>query len=242
MIVVLGDDLGQDTVGVLLPCLGGLALQGAGGGVPLPAAAAAAGTLLAVHLDGHVAHLARHAIGAVEDLAVVDDAAAHTGAQGDGDEALAAPSAAHIVFRQRRAVGVIFYVQRQVAELVEQPPQRHIPQGQIAGIQDGAAPDLHRAGTAHAHREDVAGIAAGVAAQLRHQGVDGPGQGCRVGDARHLHFPGGQQPSRLVHQPGLQVGAADVDADVFHNRSLPFCRLMASSLLSNWVTKSRPAL
>ena len=89
---------------------------------------------------------------------------------------------------------------------------------------------------------NFAGIAAGVAAQLRHQGVDGPGQGCRVGDARHLHFPGSQQPSRLVHQPGLQVGAADVDADVFHNRSLPFCRLMASSLLSNWVTKSRPAL
>ena len=222
-------------------CLGGLALQGAGGGVPLPAAAAAAGTLLAVHFDGHVPHLARHTVGAVEDFAVMDDAAAHAGAQRDGDEALAAPAAAHIVFRQCRAVGVILYVKGQVAELVEQPPQRHVPQGQIAGIQDGAAPDLHRAGAAYANGEYLSYIAAVVPAQILHQRMDGPCQ-CRwISDACHLHFPGGQQPPLSVHQTGLQIGAADVDADIFH-RLLPFCRLMASSLLSNWVTKSRPAL
>ncbi len=104
----------------------------------------------------------------------MDDAAAYAGTQRDSDEALAAPAAAHIVFRQCRAVGVIFYVKGQVAELVEQPPQRHVPQRQVAGIQDGAAPDLHCAGAAYAHGEDLVNAAAIVAAQLRHQRMDGP--------------------------------------------------------------------
>ena len=189
-----------------------------------------------------MAHLARHTVGAVEDLSVMDDAAAYAGAQRDGNKALAAPAAAHIVLRQRRAVGVVLYVQGQVAELVEQPPKRHVPQGQIAGIQDGAAPDLYRARTAHADGKDIRQLAAEILTQIHAQRVDRPCQRCRIGDTGHLHFAGSQQLSRFVHQPRLQVGAANVNADVFHKRSLPFCWVMASSLLSNCVTKSRPAL
>ena len=91
----------------------------------------------------------------MEDLSVMDNAAAHTGTQRNGDKALAAPAAAYIVFRQSSAVGVVFYVQGQIAELMEQPPERHIAQGKIAGIQNGPAADLHGAGTAHTNRDNI---------------------------------------------------------------------------------------
>ena len=99
MAVVLRNDAGQNTVGMLCQCSGRLALEGIGGGILLPTATTAAGTFLAVHLNRHVPHLTGHTVGAVENLSVMNNAAAHTGTQRDGDKALAAPATAHIVFR-----------------------------------------------------------------------------------------------------------------------------------------------
>ena len=105
---------------------GGESLEGGGAGVLLPAAAAATGTGQAIALDDHVTHLAGHAVSAVVDLAVMDDARAHARAQGDGDEALAVAPRAHQVFGQGGAVGIVFDVKRDAEVAVEQLAERHV--------------------------------------------------------------------------------------------------------------------
>ena len=93
----LGDQRAGDLVGVAAgaveqrpgeqrPAAGrgpGLADQGAAAGVLLEAAAVAAAAQQPVGHDAHVADLGRHAERAAEQLAVVDDAAADAGADGD---------------------------------------------------------------------------------------------------------------------------------------------------------------
>src|SRR5699024_4052935 len=95
-------------VGVLVQQLFHAADHTGGAGVLLQAAvlaAAADGGLLGV--DGDVTDLAACAVGAVDHLAVHDDAAAHAGAQGDHDDAAAALGRAHPDLTQSRHVGVV---------------------------------------------------------------------------------------------------------------------------------------
>ena len=239
--VVLRHHLRKDAVRMGRQRLCRHPLQRRGGGVLLPAAAAAAGARQTVLDDDGVSHLAGHAIGAVVHLAVVDDARAYAGAQRDGHEALAVPSCAHVVFRQRRAVGIVLNIQRDGQIVVEQLPQRHVPQRKVAGVADGAGPDLHGPGHAHAHRCDVVQRHACGLGQLLRHGHNGPRQRLLVGDGCHLHFLHSQQLAVLIRQPRLQVGAADVYAHILH-RSVCFSFIISSTLLSNCVTKSLAAL
>ena len=82
--------------------------------------------------------------------------------------------------------------------------------------------------------------------QLLYQGRHRPRQPLTVYDGRDLHLLCRQQRSAFVHQPRLEVGAANVYANVFHLFSASpvvlFFFSMASTLLSNCVTKSRAAL
>ena len=196
----------------------------------------------AAALDDHVAHLAGHAVGTVVDLAVMDDASAHACAQGDGDEALAVAARAHQELGQGGAVGIVFNVKRDAEIAVEQLAQGHVAQRQVAGIIDRAGADLHRTGDAYAHGGHVADGDVHRVGQLLHQGGHRPGQSVVVRDGCHLHLLGGQQDAVLIHQAGLQVRAADVYANILHGQLAPFPWSMASTLLSNWVTKSRAAL
>ena len=241
MTVVLTDDLGQDAVGIVLQCLGGEPLQSAGGGVLLPAAPPAAGAGETLIVDAGMPHLAGHTVAAVENLAVVDDPGADAGAQGDGNEAFAALPGSGVVFRQGGAVGVIFYIQMQSQPPLEQLPQRNVPQRQVAGIHDGAGADVHHAGDARPHRGDILHRNAALGCQLLRQGHQGVRQNVRVRYLPDLHAFHGQQPSVFIRQPGLQVGAADVDADIVHCFSLA-CRASSSIFWSNCVMKSRAEL
>ena len=200
-----------------------------------------AGTGQAVPLDHRVSHLARHAVGAVVDLTVVDDARAHTGTQRDGHKALAVPACAYIVFRQRRAVGVVLDIQRNGQVVVEQLPQRHVPQLQVAGIADGTGADLHRSGYADAHGGDLVQRYAGALGKLLRHGHDGPRQRLLIRDGRHLHFLYGEKLSVFVRQSRLQVCTADIYTHILHCFAL-FSFIIASILLSNCITKSRAAL
>ena len=134
MAVVFRHHAGQNTIRMGGHSLRCHALQRGGRGILLPAAVPPAGTGQAVPLDPRVSHLARHAVAAVVDLTVMDDARAHAGTQRDGHKALAVPACAYIVFRQRRAVGVVLDIQRNGQVVMEQLPQRYVPQRQVAGI------------------------------------------------------------------------------------------------------------
>ena len=102
--------LPHDGVLVFLHGLLGLAGQGAGGGIALPAALAAAGTLDAVLDDDIVAHLTGGKIEAAQDLAVQDNTAADAGAERDDDGITIALGAACNVLAERGGVGVVFHI------------------------------------------------------------------------------------------------------------------------------------
>ena len=189
-----------------------------------------------------MAHLAGHAVSAVIDLSVVEDACSHAGPQRDGDKALAAHAGSGVVLRQRRTVGVVLHIQGVGQIPVEELAEGDVPQGQIAGVQHRTGVDLHRSRHTHAHGAYLLRRQAAPLRQTlsqRHQCLH---QCFLVGDLGNFALFHGEDAALVVHQPRLQVGAANVNADVFHKRSLPFCWVMASSLLSNCVTKSRPAL
>ena len=217
------------------------ALQGAGGGVALPAASASAGTGLPVVDDAHVAHLAGHAVSAVIDLSVVEDARSHAGPQRDGDKTLAALAGSGVVFRQRRTVGVILHIQGVGQIPVEELAEGDVPQGQIAGIQHRTGVDLHRSRHTHAHgayllRRQAAPLR--QALSQRHQRLH---QCFLVGDLGNFALFHGEDAALVVHQPRLQVGAADVNADVVHFCS-SLCRVRASIWRSTRSTKSLAGL
>ena len=238
---MLPDDPGQDAVGVAQLGLGGEALQGAGGGVLLPAASPAAGAGETLIVDAGVAHLTGHAVAAVENLSVVNDPGADAGAQGDGDKALAALARSGIVLCQGGAVGVVFHIQVQPQPPLEQLAQGNVPQGQVAGVYDGPGADVHHSRDARPHGGDLLHGHAALLGQLPGQGHQGVRQGVGVRHLTDLHGFHGQQTAVLVHKTGLQVGAADVDADIVHCFSLA-CRASSSIFLSNWVMKSRAEL
>ena len=167
--VILRDDPRQNTVRVGRQCLCRHALQRRGAGVLLPAAVPPAGARQAVLLDDHVTHLTGHTVGAVVYFPVVDDTRAHAGTQRDGHKALALASRAHMELRQRRAVSVIFDVQRDIQIFVKQLSQRHVPQGKVAGIRDRTSPYIHRSGNADAYRRHITDRNIGRLCQLLHQ-------------------------------------------------------------------------
>ena len=216
MAVVFRHHAGKSTVRMRRQRLCCHALQRRGAGVLLPAAVPTAGARQAVLLDDHVPHLAGHAVGAMVNFSIVHNACAHAGAQRHGHKPFAAAACTHVEFRQCRAVGVVFDVQRDIQIFMEQLAQRHVPQRQVAGVRDGAGANIHRPRHANAHRGDFTQRHAGSSGQLLCQRCHRPRQPLPVDDRRHLHLLRCQQVSALVHQPGLQVGPADVHSYVFH--------------------------
>ena len=86
--------------------------EGCCGGITLPASAASAIALLAVHNDHHMAHLTRSKVCAVENMSVHDDAASNARAERDRDEVLHACSSACFCFTEGCAVCVVFKIDR----------------------------------------------------------------------------------------------------------------------------------
>ena len=215
---MLPDDPGQDAVGVAQLGLGGEALQGAGGGVLLPAAPAAAGAGLAVQHQQGVAQLGpgpphtvinfpadddAAAYAGVENFSVVDNPGADAGAQGDGDKALAALARSGVIFRQGGAVGVVFHIQVQPQPPLEQLAQGNVPQGQVAGVYDGPGADVHHSRDARPHGGDLLHGHAALLGQFPGQGHQGVRQGVGVRYLADLHGFHGQQKAVLVHKTGL---------------------------------------
>ena len=202
-------------VRVLIHGGGGLADEGVGGGVPLPAAPAAAGTLVAVVDDDDVPALAGAAVDTGVDPAAQDDAGADAGAQGDQNQALNIPVLIVVVFPQGCAVRVVAQVDRQVPVLMEHLRHRHGADGNVDGLDDHAPLIIHRTGEPHTHRGH---LFTGNTVLLNE-----PDGHFRQGLPHVLHgfefqghFLGGRDLVALIHQPGLQIGPADVNADIIH--------------------------
>ena len=77
--------------------------------------------------DGHMSHFTGHTVGTVEDLSVVDNAAADTGAQRDRYKTLTSSACAGKVFGHSSTVGVVFNIQRLRQITVEKSSQRYVP-------------------------------------------------------------------------------------------------------------------
>ena len=124
---------------------------------------------------------------------------------------------------------------------VEELAEGDIPQGQIAGVQHRTGVDLHRSRHTHPHGAYLLRRQAALFRQAlsqRHQCLH---QCFLVGDLGNFALFHGEDAALVVHQPRLQVGAADVNADVVHFCS-SLCRVRASIWRSTRSTKSLAGL
>ena len=144
-------------------------------------------------------NLAAHTIGAVVDLAVVDNAAAHASAKGNGNKALAAAACTGIEFAEGSTVGIIFNIEGRAAHLMIKTAQRDIVERQVAGVNNRTAANFHRAGAAHTDGEKLCLLRSCFFAQIHHQGVERPCQRCRIIDGGDLHLLDSNKSSTLVH-------------------------------------------
>ena len=190
----------------------GLADQRRGGSISLPAALTAAGALLAVYHNHHVAALATGAVDTVDDLAVQNDAAAHAGAQGHSHKILRPVAATGKRLTQCGAVGVILYkyiVNPQA--LPKHFPGRHIVKGQVVGKLDHAV-CIAGTGRAHTHGHQVThgelGLPHGLAAHLLHIVKNGVGRARRI----RLGFCSRDNIILIVHHGGNNIRAPQVNS------------------------------
>ncbi len=177
-------------------------------------AAAAAATDRAVGVDDDVPDLTGGATRAAVELAVDDDAAADTGADGDEDQVAAAAPRAFMELAIGRQLGIVLEMGGHARGGLEQAGDRDVvPPGQVRGVDEHALHRVGRAGDADASGAKVRCRQPVVAGQLFHhlsQGLDAlVGSGHRVGVAMPLvdHLAG------FVPHRHAQVGATDVDAE-----------------------------
>ena len=155
--------------------------------------------------------------------------------------ALAALAGSGVVLRQCRTVGVVLHIQGVGQIPVEDLAERDVPQGQIAGVQHRTGVDLHRSRHAHTYGTYLLRRQAAPLRQAlgqRHQCLH---QCFLVGDLGNFALFHSEDAALVVHQPRLQVGAADVNADVVHFCS-SLCRVRASIWRSTRSTKSLAGL
>ena len=176
-------------------------------------AAAAGSGLVAVHRD--VADLAAGTVGAINDLAVDDDAAAHAGAQRDHDRAAAALGCAHPDLAQSGHVGVIAHKDPDAAQHGAQLFGYIMlaPAAEVCADDGYDAAVQHRAGHAHAHAFHLSGgkalflhLALHGSSQIFQNVFTGVGG---VGG----NFPLFQQLAGGLEQTDLSGGAAQIDAE-----------------------------
>ena len=179
-----------------------------------------------MRIDRDVADLAARTVGAINDLAVDDDAAADAGAQRDHDRTAAALRRAHPDLAQRRHIGV---VADEDPQAVQQTGQlgRNIPLTPAAEV---GADDGHHAGVQHGagHTDAHALHLLGGDLLFGHLAPDGVGQIFKdvltgVGGIGG-HLPLFQQRAGGGEQADLRGGTAEVDAECvfFHDSFTPF--------------------
>ena len=86
--------------------------QCSGRSIALPTSAAAAVALLAIDYNHHMAHFARGKVRTVEDMPIHNNAASHACAKRNGNEIFYARACARFRLTIRRAVSVVFQIDR----------------------------------------------------------------------------------------------------------------------------------
>ena len=197
----------------------GHAQQAGGRGVHFQTAPAAAGAGHALRLHHDVAQLAGGAVEAGPEPAVQHDAAAHAGAQREDDRTLGAPGAAVQAFGQGGHVGVVADGHRQTCEGPQAVRRREVAPFQVVGIDHHAGVVIHGAGAAHAQGGHLVPGAICLGQQPVGQGGDVPAE--FLGRAQPAGGGGrfGQHLAFGVHQGGLDVGSAQVNANILHGCS-----------------------
>ena len=187
---------------------------------PSRAAVITAGTRLAAVDQIRVAQLNAVVHAAVEHFAVQNDAAAKPRAERQQNARFAAGERALIKLGQRRAVCVVRNIDGNAGELLlQQLPQGYIVEIQIVRVKNRLAARVDAAGDDRAERADGAkrrvllfqqrkDCRADLFRQIRRRRV-------RERDRRL-----GGQLQRLVQQADLDVGSADVNADLIHMQCL----------------------
>ena len=183
---------------------------------------------MAVILDAHVPHLAGHTVRAMVNFPVVYDTAADARTQGDGYKALTAAAGAGIILANGGAVTIVFQIEGLIEIFVEKPPQRNPAKGQVAAILQGAGAYLHHAGHAYTDGKNLLHRNTHFLRQLLRHAGQVPGQGIRRLNLHYLHLLSGQDAAPVIHQSGLQVCCANVNANVIHLLFLRFASFSAS--------------
>ena len=200
----------------------GLAGQGAGRGVTLPAAFAAAGALDAVLHDDVMAHLTRSKVEAAQDLAAQDDAAADAGAQRDDDGILVALGAACDVLAVGGSVGVVLDIDLAAQHGFQVGAEVPVIVAEVSVEAHKASGEIDAAGGTDTHVFYVGEIDLILFGNGAAQVSQGLFQ--FLGRARQPGGPGGFADDLIVfvHQTGGHGGAAQVDTNcVLAHTSIP---------------------
>src|ERR1035437_4033751 len=176
--------------------------------------AAAAAAHRAVGVDDYVPDLTGGATGTAVELAVDDDSATDTGADGDEDQVAAAAPGAFVELAIGRQMGIVLEMGGHARGGLEQAGDRDVvPPGQVRGVEEHALHRVAGAGDADAGGAEVRHRQPVVAGKLFHhlsQGLDalvGSGGGVSVAMPLVDHLTG------FVPHRHAQVGATDVDAE-----------------------------
>ena len=166
-----------------------------------------------------MSQLAGGASVAGEQPAVQHNAAAHARAERDHNGAFRVPPAAEERLAQRGGVGIVAEADGQAGVCAQCGAQVKALKIQIRRIADDSRRIVYRAGAANAHAADGGAIFA--AAKLRDQIRHAPGDR-RVAQ---LNVRGnGMLPQDLAlraHERALDVCAAEINADIIHDKSPP---------------------
>ena len=201
--------------------LASLTDQRSRGGVLLPAADRAAGTLTAFALHGHVSQLRTHTVGAGIDLMVDDDAAADAGAQGQEHGVCNPGGNARNGFRKARNGRIVVDKDGLIDDLLHDLAQGHHVPAQVGAENNHAGLGVGQTGNAHTDGLDVVhGVACildNLQGEIRHILDDGfrsalqqRGNGILVQDL-----------ARFVYQANRNVGAAQINAYINHTELPP---------------------
>ena len=157
--------------------------------------------------------LSGHSAAAVE-LSVQNKAAAKAGSQRDHHKILPPSACAVEPLPCRRAVGIVFQIHRAVEKAAEQLLKRHVPQREIAGIED--VPLRYRTGNPNTYRLNLVFRRPGIFHCLLSQLCQTPDQLLRAFQRPHRLGHAGEQLPLLIHNASPQVGSAYVNPDIHH--------------------------
>ena len=180
----------------------------------------AAGAGLAAVDQIRVAQLNAVIHAAVEHFAVQDDASAKPRAERQQNACLAAGERTLIELSQRRAVGIVCDMDGDAGKLLLQKlPQGNVVEVQIMSVENCLAACVDAAGDDRAERADVGKRRVLLFQQRKNCRAD---LFCHIRRRRVREGDGGLggQLQRLVQQADLDVGAADVNADLIHVQCL----------------------